>query len=535
MKSNSWVRPDYHENLKNELIQHLPEMGTNIVFEDNTWFLDRLKRSPGESDASYTLYYSSIPTIYIEISKYFVIMRYCEKRAVRTIQSNLYGLTEFFRYLKKYHNCIELHMVNKLFIKQYELYLRESDNFKKSTKEGIFTGINNFFNTMKGWEGMPSKAPILRKNPFSRSAEEKYNSNKYIPEYIINQLDIAFENKKMPIYKRIMYWLLRSIPSRVTEVCSMKIDCLKPSYKDGTWVIFIPTWKQSGGYKEPELRTIHIKYEGHGKFLIDLLREQQMVSEAFQEHLKNTEKGMLFTYKSCSLNGYKYNKNGIIEYNVRNKSDPIVANNENVRRWFNAVCRINKVINKKDEPYTFTSHQLRHNGITDRFYEGFSLIEIRDMTGHKNNEMINTTYIHDDPEKLIEIQRSVNEKTSKDDDKCPVYFKGKILNMDTKQEARLLTNPRANRLGKLGICRDITNCKSKLFECLDCDLFIPNASELEYFEEQVLVWTQKIEKFKKHQFMRENAEYNLHLHKSVVAKIKTIIKFQEGKNNVSKA
>lgn len=86
---------------------------------------------------------------------------------------------------------------------------------------------------------------------------------------------------------------------------------------------------------------------------------------------------------------------------------------------------------------------------------------------------------------------------------------------------------------KLGICSDMSNCKPRLFECLDCDLNISDVSELDYFEEQVTVWTKKVEQFKDHQFMRENAEYNLLLYQRMVHRTKDAIKSQEENDNAS--
>ena len=103
-------------------------------------------------------------------------------------------------------------------------------------------------------------------------------------------------------------------------------------------------------------------------------------------------------------------------------------------------------------------------------------------------------------------------------------FRGRILNMDEQTESRILKNIRACKIGNLGICSDITGCKSSPFECLNCESFVPNADELDYFENQIYDWSQKVDKFSNHEFMRQNAEYNLELNKNIVAKIKRIMK-----------
>lgn len=52
----------------------------------------------------------------------------------------------------------------------------------------------------------------------------------------------------------------------------------------------MPTWKQNGGYLEPQLRRIYLKYSGHGKFLIDMIREQQEIARSLQSSLPDHQK-----------------------------------------------------------------------------------------------------------------------------------------------------------------------------------------------------------------------------------------------------
>ena len=85
-----------------------------------------------------------------------------------------------------------------------------------------------------------------------------------------------------------------------------------------------------------------------------------------------------------------------------------------------------------------------------------------------------------------------------------------------------IQNPRAHKIGKIGICSDMTKCKCDAYECLDCSHFIPAADELKYFEDEVRIWEEKVEIFKNNLYMRENAEYNLQLHRKVVEKIQAI-------------
>lgn len=89
---------------------------------------------------------------------------------------------------------------------------------------------------------------------------------------------------------------------------------------------------------------------------------------------------------------------------------------------------------------------------------------------------------------------------------------------------RLLAKPRAHKIGRLGICSDITGCKNDMFECFSCSFFVPNVDELDYFIEQVEQWEKKVNLTANNPLLKENAEYNLKLSKMIVKKIEDTIK-----------
>ena len=443
------IRTDYNDNLKSELRSLLPLLGTNIKFNDETWACVKKKRSGGDANNMHTLYFAKIPNKYCDIVKYYALLKINEKSVLGSLPGELWGLKKFFQFIEKKYPGLELNKINRTLINDYEQYVRGL-RYQKSSKESLFSSINNLFRTMKDWPEMPLKVPTSRYNPFSRTNEDRKIQGKYIPEYITKQLDVIFKDERIPITQRLLYWIPRSIPSRISEVTGMSIDCLKPSFQgEGHWVIFIPTWKQSGGYIMPEIRPIYLKEEGHGEYVIKLIREQQKIALSLQDRV--IDKNLLFTYQIS-----KFDKNIIIKTDgkVHYKTSNItcIANQHIVANMFNRLCERHNVQDEDNIRYKFTSHQLRHNGITDRIYEGFSIIEIRDMTGHKGEQMIVQSYIHEDADKIKEKQRLVNEKKVNINlDVGPVYFKGRILKMDKIQEERLLENLRAHRIGRLGI------------------------------------------------------------------------------------
>ena len=53
-------------------------------------------------------------------------------------------------------------------------------------------------------------------------------------------------------------------------------------------------------------------------------------------------------------------------------------------------------------------------------------------------------------------------------------------------------NPRAYRIGKLGICSDVTSCGSDLFECLDREYLIPDADNEDYYAAECEKWAERV-------------------------------------------
>lgn len=515
---NIRVQPEYESNENREmLLKRLSQIGSNIRFEADKWVCDTRVKSAGQVMSDYTLYFASIPVKYKELFKYFILIR-LGSVGVRTLNASLTYYKHLFNFLDESKNYLSLKDVDKKFVKDFELYIYNL-NLAKSTKESIWSCSKIFFDSLSGWGELPKKNPFGAINPFKRTRKDYKSDDKYVPELVTNQLDNLFKDKSISIHERLVYWLLRAIPSRISEITGMKIDCLKPSY-DNKLVLFIPTWKQNGGHMQPELRSIYLNPEGElEKFLIEMIKQQQQIALSLQDKVKT--KGYLFTYQ-----------------NPREKKGEkafLILNRRIIQDSFNSICKKKNVKDDEGNDFRLTPHQLRHNGITDRIEAGFSFIEIRDMTNHKGNSMIWNTYYHPRKEvtlsrqkKLLKLSKNNNET------KKPIYFKGRILNLDTHIEERILKNPRAYRIMEgehsIGICSDVTGCRSSMFECLDCEYFVVNAGDLEYFKKQVSAWKIKVEQFNGRKQALENAQHNLKLHKSIVERIEMQVELLKEEN-----
>jgi hypothetical protein len=186
---------------------------------------------------------------------------------------------------------------------------------------------------------------------------------------------------------------------------------------------------------------------------------------------------------------------------------------------FKRICELYGVRDENGKVYNLTSHQFRHNGITDRLEAGFTLEQIADMTGHHGNAMIWNAYSHLDlkPKTILQKQRYVLNEP-KPPDNPYILFGGRILHMEEMLEKRLLKNLRAHKVPG-GICGDVTGCKSDMWDCLECGHFIPDRDQLSYFEEQASAWRSKADRFSDFPAIHANALRNADLFERIAAKL----------------
>ncbi len=498
------------EKIKSELLNRL---GTNILFEEDTWVCDKLKDSPSKARNQYTLYFKTIPERYRVLAKQFSLM---ENIKVSTLRNELFRLVKFFSFLEYECAGIEVSSIDSRIINNFELYLNKS-NLAKRMKNDIWHCTYKFFFVLHEFNELPNAIPISKYNPWKITKKDIKVDKKYIPKNILEQLDELFKNEQLPTYYRLTYWLMRSIPSRASEIVGMKIECIKPYMNN--FILIIPSWKQNGGYLQPQLRYIHIKNTGHGKMILDLVKEQQIIAKGLQSNINESDRGMLFT-----INTATYKKDRHIGYNY-SKIARILRSNR-ITSLLNVCCERYNIKDENGDIYYISSHQLRHNGITDRLYSGFSLIEIRDMTAHQSNTMIIDSYKHIIKEENRKLQEKVISKENKSIN-TPLYFRGKVLNLSEDIEKRLLQNPRAYMISdgkdELGICTDIIGCKGNVFECLSCIKFAPKVEQIEFYNKQIKIWERKCVLFRNQKLALENAEYNLKLYKIILSKIKITI------------
>ena len=481
--TSSKINERYQEYEKRRYRDFLCCLSDSISFEDDCWYCEKHLKNRSHNKKHVNISFRQIPKIYREMVKYYALIRLINGVGVYTISCRIRNIAIFLQFL----NGAPLSDIDYVTASDFKSFL-DNRSYTENTRYTIWAAAENFLHIMNGYDGIPFHNPLY-KNPYTAGERLDY---KYNPDFVARQLDMVFMKETVPLPIRTVYWLLRLIPSRISEILGMEIDCPKPF--DGHYCLTIPTWKQNGGYKEPLLRIIHIHDEGIGGYLLALIREQQKAAHSYQEFLLSDKKGALFTRRQSM----RY-RNGKICY--KDVYGPLTY--VQVRDSFQKICREFDIRDESGEIYTVTTHQFRHNGITDRLRAGFTLAQIAEMTAHHGSAMIYASYAHLDlfPETLSEPREYFCETPKKGSPY--ILFSGRILNMDAITEARLLANLRAHRVPG-GICANITHCRSDMWNCLECVHFIPEKEQLPYFEEQEKAWRDKAEKFKNHSIMEAN-------------------------------
>ncbi|RUT46315.1 hypothetical protein EJP82_12630 [Paenibacillus anaericanus] len=115
--------------------------------------------------------------------------------------------------------------VNKKIMNSYEEYLRQDDTKSLKTCREYYYGIIDFFAKMTEFPEFPDKSQVKRINPFPHKTRKK--AEKLIPLHIVKQFDRVMKDGSncIPLEIRVMYWLMRSFPNRITEVTSMNKQC----------------------------------------------------------------------------------------------------------------------------------------------------------------------------------------------------------------------------------------------------------------------------------------------------------------------
>jgi len=435
-------------------------------YADSKWLIDKIDLDQNLSDKLRYIYFGSYSSadMLLEV-KDWAIMQLSMRRDNRTITHNISALKKFDDNISsgalsffRVSNVDVLNLYNHLF---------------KDNPNGLKSRLESWFNVMKFYKEMDCQEVYQTMSRYivpSFPSKKKVES-KLIPDEVIKKMDVIFKTMEIPLAYRTIYWLLRLLPNRIGEVLSMTNMCLKAIDED-TYILTIPTFKQSGLYATGTLKLIEIKNEGIGAYLISLIKQQI--------HYVNTnpEDNNNFLFRSKVYGLYRNKTTGHKEYRVA-KNEIKNISIDSFNRFLKLLSEYKDIRDNKGDLYKVTSHQFRHNAISDRMNSGiFRAIDIKNLTKHQGTAMIEQTYTH------------TTQKDIKRD--SPVVFRGRIINTDNEKKMnQLLIRPYAKRIHNLGVCSDIRNCSKDKSKCLRCEYLVPDVDNLDYYKYELSDWKKK--------------------------------------------
>lgn len=517
-----YLKPEYHDDISKEVLELFESYSSQSKFDDMIWYLDKLHRNISEGKDGYRIYFTGIPKRFVNIVKQFAILT---NTSVRVRNRNVFYFGKFLQFLESI-NVIDLKDVDRKILNRYEQYLRINIKTSVRVKYEKYSSVYKFFDIMQSFPNISSINPAKKINPFKAKIKIN-NDKKMVPRDVLQQYDDAMKTDKVPLDMRVVYWILRTIPNRIHEVLSIQCNCLKPLFNHYNFLI--NTWKQNGGYLVPEVKTIPIKYEGHGKYLIDLIKEQQILSKELSKEIKSDGSDKIEEMKKMLLltTGYNFTK----LYPIKDISDykkklfeckkVTIFGRHKFESQIKTVAEMFNIRDKDGQIYVLKSHQLRHVNITMRLYNGYTPEQVSVLTAHKNKNML-MNYNHRIEEKHKQISNNIN-KTICDVESRPVSFNGRISNLDEKTVKILTASPRTYSMGQangkkgVGICSNISGCEKK-FECYECDFFVPKAEYIDDYKAEYDYWYNKYIMFNRAKKLAEaeKAEYNMKLLRRII-------------------
>lgn len=519
-----------------ELLHKKMKLYGDFNFNDDVWFCSNLKKD-ADHDSKYTLKFDFVRVEHKQLLKFYALL---ENKTIKTINQKIKDINEFLNFLYRNFPNLKLKQVNKKIISLYEQYLQESD-VSDGMKRHLYASIQSFFSSLIDFDDMPNTIPTKHRNPFKDLNYKLKNKEKYIPTEVVKQLDVIMKDEKtdIPASFRLLYWIQRSFPNRLTEVCSIKENALKSYYS--YFVLQIPTTKQNGGNIRSEIKTIPIINNGHGKYIINLIKKVEDESQILKKYyeIDDLDKKYLILNNSFSFAKNdnriktKYFNQEYLAYielkekgfnNTRIKNELALMGfkvtetmyksfeeksfkNRYTKLYTYTIAIFNKHINnliklydirdEKGNLYKISSHKFRHNATTDRLYiGGYTLDQVRTLRHDKGENMV-MQYVHQQKEFHKEMWEKSTKLTSVPN--APVEFKGKIMNLDDERVINRITkNPNSyltwevNGKKGVGICSSISGCNpsgtSVHFECYECNWFVPKAEFLNDYIKELDYW-----------------------------------------------
>lgn len=431
-------------------------------YDETTWLIDRMFTERYFANGERRISFSKCDSRYVAVIKQYTLSQLLNHTSIHAIQGAIHSINIFFSFL----SGKAISETSEINIQDYYQYYFGNNHINLALKTRI-----------KHWVETKYFLSVMEYNNI-RLMMEKYNTPhisryvkapRYIPEEIAIQIDLIMKrNNYIPSVYKFMYWTLRLIPNRFSEVLNCQDDCLK-QLTDTLYTISIPTYKQEGPYQQT-VRVIYIKNEDVGKMYIDIVKETIKAAKQIDNRKMN-----LICYQQSSKRIWDPSVQEMRFIPVNNCYHIVSLTQFN--KFLANLCQFYNIQDQNGYIYKPTSHCFRHNATSDRINSGlFRDVDVQALTFHANTEMINKAYYH-----------SPSDQYENDS----VYFKGRIIKCDDNKVQQVLRKPYAITIRGLGICSDSRSCNKNKSQCLFCSHMTPDCDKLDEYINSRDEWIKK--------------------------------------------
>ena len=338
--------------------------------EKDIWDVRKLGIDYNNSICGYTLNFTSIPKPFNNLAK-----RYIEKRVL--IQESLsWGsaiqtmakLQEFFKHInRKYPNWQDLTPLLRSDIEDYIHFLRTSPMGGESTHKGQAPSKNHIHRSLSvletfivyiqryEWDEAPEKpvGNLIVPEDKPKLPPKVSNKIKYISDFVWDQ--IINHMGKLPQEIVPVVILLEATGFRISDVCTLKVDCLIQR-EDGWWIVGDQRKVKEKNHRVPISEEI-------AKVVIS---QQKITRE------KSTTESNPLNYLFPTYHGAR-------------KGLPVAR--DNVVNNLNKLAIENNIVDEKGDIYRCKAHAFRHRYGVNLINNGMNILHVQKLMAHVSPEM----------------------------------------------------------------------------------------------------------------------------------------------------
>lgn len=233
MKIKEYQHPSPHyrifKNLYNFLESELKNDNNQSkgFFENDKWDIRELPFKIKGFDPSrprYTISFEKVVQEKIkELAKKYILER-LKSRKYLTCIDDLKGINLLSEFLDdNYPEIQSLTQLDRKIIEDFLGYINLNSNLKPRTQSSRIGAVKTFFETctLFRWDEAPKQTLLL-----SDDVKKKYKVlPKFYEENILTQINENLEH--LPVQIARMVFVLQNVGMRISELCNLKIDCLK--------------------------------------------------------------------------------------------------------------------------------------------------------------------------------------------------------------------------------------------------------------------------------------------------------------------